>query len=343
MNTSSPTVLFLAIFFLGIGGPILLLKFWGAHGLKKNRLALNSSKLANEPTLGPFDPKPEAPPGILLRRFNFPQRIYLRSQRRIWLLGYVLCSWVLFVMFCENLPPQIADSHGLPLTLAQSVWYAYLRVGFGFDLIICGFAATLFAAGAIQRKSSMELKSLRTRPLTLRFLFWSRTGLALTSLLAAIGTAALGFFLLLLTFYGPVWNHLQNAISFQGITEQHAHYVISTLQTSPLRLVLSLLTTSLLIFSIVVAIRSLPWSFTPCSNSTLGTVLVFLYWMAGFILLVFLVLWGNESLQLARVLFLYNHKNVEPAPPYAYALLPTVIAAALLRLAQLFSARKEIS
>jgi hypothetical protein len=166
--------------------------------------------------------------------------------------------------------------------------------------------------------------------------------LALTSLLAAIVTAVLGFFLLLLIFYGLVWNHLENAISFHGITEQAAHHLISTLQTSPLRLVLSLLTTSMLIFTLVVAMGSLPGSFTPRSNSKLATMLVVLYWMAGVILLFYFVLQRAESLQLARVLFLYNDRDSGP-PPYAYALIPTVIAAALLRLAQLFSARKEIS
>jgi len=341
MNVSSPEFVFVGIFFLGFGGPIFAAKVWTHYRLKKGRLALKNRKLADESPVTPFDPKPEPAPGIVLRRFNLPQRSYLRRQGRWANLGYVVGSWVLFVMFCENLPPQMADSSGLALTLPQRVWYAYLRVGFVFDLCICGVAAALFAVSAIQRRSSIDLKSLRMRPLTLRFLFWSRTGLLLAALLAAIATAALGFFLLMLIFYGPVWNHVPGAVAGQGITEQQAHYVISTLQTSPMRLVLSLLTTSTLIFSLVAVIRSLPWSFTPRSQSTLATTLLVLYWTIGSMLLVLFPIWGTESLQVARVLFLYNDKDVGPAPSYAYALIPIAIAAALLRLAQFIDGRRE--
>ncbi|MGC2110715.1 MAG: hypothetical protein WA655_14435 [Candidatus Korobacteraceae bacterium] len=235
----------------------------------------------------------------------------------------------------------MADSYDSALTLPQSVWYLNLRAGFGFDLFICGVASALLACSAIQRKSSTNLRSLRTRPLTLRFLFWARTGSALTTLLASIATAAVGFLLLLLIFYGPVWNHVPSTISAQGITEQEAHDLISTLQTSPVRPVLSWLTTSTLIFSLIVALRSLPWGSRLTSNSTFATMLLVLYWTLGLLLLLFCLIWTPPSLEFARrILFLYNHRDAGP-PPYACALIPVVIAAALLRLAQFFYARNE--
>jgi len=340
MNLSSPAFVFLGIFFLGFGGPILAAKVWLHYRLKKGTLALKNGKRAGEPKVEPFDPKPEPAPGIFLRRFSLPQRSYLRREERVGRLGYLLGSWILLVWFSENLPPQMADSQGLALSLPQSVWYGYLWFGFHFDLVMCGLAAAVFAVAVVGRKS---MKCERTLPLTLRFIFWSRAGVMLTSLVAAIVTAALGFFLLMLIFYGPVWNHVPSPIDIPGITKQQADHVISTLQTSPLRLVLSLLTTSMVIFSLVVAIRSLPWSFTPRSNSKLAATLKCLYWMAGTVFVGLFVLWGTESSQLARVLFLYNDKNAGPAPSYAYALLPVMISAALLELARFFNSRNEIS
>ncbi len=343
MSALSPLFIVLGIFCLGIGVPIFAAKVWTHHRLKNGEASVTR-----------FDPKPDPVPGIFLRHFHSPQRAYLR-QRRSWQLGYLICSWVLFLMFCEWLPPQMADSYGSALTLPQSVWYVNLRAGVGNDLFICGVAAALFATVAVRRKS-MVRKFERTRPLTLRFLFWARTGLALTTLLASIATAAVGFLLLLLIFYGPVWNHVPSAISAQGITELEAHDLISTLQTSPVRPVLSLLTTSTLIFSVIVALRSLPWGSMPKPNSTFPTtsvvvasiefprprLRVVLYWILGSNLLLFSLIWAAPSLQFARrMLFLYNHHDVGP-PPYACALIPIVIAAALLWLAQFFNARNEI-
>jgi hypothetical protein len=341
MTVPSGVSVFYEIFFFGLGGPIVAIRVWTYYRLKKGRRALKNGKLTGEPPVPRFDPKPEPAPGTLLRHFNSPQRSYLRGQGRWGRLEYLVGSWVLFVMFCENLPPQMADSYDMALSLPQSVWYTYLHVGFSFGLTMCGFAAAVFAAVAVRRKSR-RLEFERTRPLTLRFLFWSRTGLALAALLAAIATAALGFFLLLRIFYGPVWNHVPSTIAAPGITWQQAQHVISTLQTSPLPLVLSHLTTSTLIFSLVVAVRSLPWGFTPSSNSKFATTLVVVYWTSGAILLIFFVLWGTGSLQPARVLFLYNHRDVGP-PPYACALIPIMIAAVLLTLAQFSYARNEIS
>lgn len=342
MTMPSGVFVFYGIFFLGIGGPIFVIRVWTYYRLKKGRLALKNSQLTGESSVKPFDPEPEPAPGILLRRFNRPQRSYLRREVRWGQLGYLVGSWVLFVMFCLSLAPQMADSYDSVLTLPQSVWYLNLRAGFGFDLFICGVAAAVLACRAIQRKSSIDLRSLRTRPMTLRFLFWARTGSALTTLLASIATAAAGFLLLLLIFYGPVWNHAPSAISAQGITEEEAHDLISTLQTSPVRPVLSWLTTSTLIFSLIVALRSLPWDSRPKSNSTFATMLLVLYWTLGLLLLLFCLIWTPPSLEFARrILFLYNHHDLGP-PPYACALIPIVIAAALLRLAQFFYARNEI-
>jgi hypothetical protein len=333
MNLSSPVLAFLAIFFLGTGGPIFAVKIWTHYRLKKGRLALKNG----EPPATPFEPKPEPAPGIFLRRFNPPQRVYLRRQRRIWLLGYILCSWILFVTFSVSLPPQMADNGGFALSLPQSVWYTCVRVGFGVDVTFCSLSAVLFGGIAVQRKT-VAVRFMRTRPVTLRLIFWGRTGLALTNLLAGITTAALGFFLLLLIFYGPVWNHVPSAISAQEITEQQADYVISALQTSPARLVLSLLTTSTLVFSLVVLLRSLPWSPLPNPNSIAGiTLFSCLYAVAFSLMWVFLL-----SPPFARVLFFYNYKDVGPPPSYAYALIAITIAAALLRRAEFFNARNEV-
>jgi hypothetical protein len=81
---------------------------------------------------------------------------------------------------------------------------------------------------------------MRTRPLSLRFLFWGRTLIALSGLLGGIMTAFLGSNLLLVLCYGPV--RKQVAVSLQSL----------------LWLDLSMLATVALVFSLMVLFSCLP-------------------------------------------------------------------------------------
>ncbi len=226
-----------------------------------------------------LDPKPEARPGIFLRRLNSPQRAYLRQQRG-WIAAYIFCSWLLLVFFRRE------------------------ELNSDWNLGWCAFLAFIFAQASVEQKV-LELRFIRTRPLALCFLFWSRTGVALTSLLTAIATAVLGL---------PL-----------------------KLQTYPLQQFLPLLTTATLVFSLVVAVDSLYWRLLTNSTSKFASFFPSLLWFPFF----YALIPGISSIRFARILFIYN--NAGPPASYAYALVPIAIAAALLRLAQFLDERRETS
>jgi hypothetical protein len=265
----------------------------------------------------PFDPEPVARPGIFLHHLNSPQRAYLRQQRR-WIAGYIFCSWLSLVVFI------------IGLSGGREELNSYWNLGW------CALLAFSFADTSVEQKA-LELRFIRTRPLTLRFLFWSRTGVALTSLLTAIATAVLGLFLMLRMSYGSVWSQGPGVIDAPDIAKQ-AH-LVSTLQTSPLRSFLPLLTTTTLAFSLVVAVYSLYWRFITNSTSKFTFFVRWLFW-ASFVWLFWLNP-GTYSIRFKRILFQYN--NAGPPASYAYALILIMIATALLRLAQFFNERRETS
>ncbi len=330
MNDSlGETVLRFELLFAQIVGLVVLI-LWIAFRLKK--------KLASSKRSG----KPFAAPGIVLRHFNSPQRAYL-LQQHWWLAGYFLCLWLALVGFNCALPfgQEKLNSYGFALSLPQYLWYAYLRSGFFWSLGLSGLLAAGFARVSVQQRG-IEPRFIRTRPLTRRCIFWSRTGIALASLLAAIATAAVGSFLLLVKEYGPVWNQGLSIIDFPGITEQQAHILISTLRTSPLRPFLSLLTTTALVFSLGVAIGGPLWGLKPNSTSKAAEFLrrlLFSYLLTGIFGLAFFAFRGRLSFRIVGILFQYN--TVGPPPSYAWALIPMFISAALLKLAQCLDGRRE--
>lgn len=263
-----------------------------------------------------FGLEPEARSNMFLRHLeSSPQLAYLRRQRR-WIGGYIFCSWLLLVLFIIGLGGGREELN------------SYWNVG------CCAWLAVIFADISVQQKG-LEPRFVRTRPLTLCFLFWSSTGVALTSLLAAIATAALGLFLMLRLSYGlPSGQEL----SLAPDAARQASILISTLQASPLRPVLPLLTTTTLVFSLVVAVFSLFWRLATNSGSKFAPFVQFVLYALFF--------WLVSSLtprlysQFGRFLFQYN--NVGLPASYACALIPIVIATALLRFGQLCYARKEI-
>jgi hypothetical protein len=231
-----------------------------------------------QPTVS-LDPKPEAPPGFFLRHFNSPQRAYLRQQRG-WIAAYIFCSWLLLVFFRRG------------------------ELNSDWNLGWCAFVAFIFAQTSVEPQV-LELRFIRTRPLTLCFLFWSRTGAALTSLLAAIATAVLELFL--------------------------------KLRPSPLPPFLPLLTTTTLVFSLGVAIDNLYWRLISNSTSKFASLFRSLLWFPFFYLLIH----GISSIRFASILFRYN--NAGSPASYAYALVLLAITAALLKLAQFVNERREAS
>ena len=164
--------------------------------------------------------------------------------------------------------------------------------------------------------------------------------MALTSLLTAIATAVLGLFLMLRMSYGSVWSQGPSVIDAPDIPKQ-AYILISTLQTSPLQPLLSLLTTTALFFSLVVAVNKLHWRLIINSSSKFARIVRYLIPPPGYFLWSSLfVVPGIYSSRFARILFQYNNAG-PPAATYAHALILLAVAAALLRLVQFLDGRKE--
>ena len=330
------TVFFIFGVLLGLLGAMVFL-------ISKSALIMKKQLAEYERPATQFDSKPEATPGIFLRHFNSPQIAYLRQQRS-WIAQCIVGSWLSLMFFCFGLSIGHGElnSYSFAFSFPQRVWYEYLRAGLVWNLAWSAFLAAIFARTASAQQKGIEPRFIRTRPLTLHFLFWSRTGVALTSLLTAIAMAALGFFFMLRMFCGPVWRQGLSVINRPEITKQQAHILMWTLQTSPVRPFLSLLTTTTLVFSLGVAAGSLASRCMLSSNSVLASFVrnyLFSGLFVGLLCLSVSAIEGTSSFRFARVLFVYD--TVGPPPSYAFALLPIAIAAALLELARFFDGRRE--
>jgi hypothetical protein len=324
----------------------------------KVRRRNRQQELEGEVPPSPFEPAPEPPPGIFLRRFTPAQRSYLREQRAIARIGGLYAAWIFFLLFSSGLSPEFIDQYGGDQSLPQRVWFSYL-FHFGMAGGLC-FMATLLASFVALSNlvSTPEASFIRTRPLTIRFLFWARAGSALGTLLAALITASACSFLLLLALHGPVWKHLldnPNPVSVAlGASAQHsdtrivflskqghiqAMHLVASLRTSPLRLLLSAITTMLLTFSFVSVVITLP-----IRSQRIKLLMGIFIWCFWIVYEAFGVVGGFISPRLAspglaRILFSYS--NPGPPPPYAFALVPLLLATVFLCLAQFQTSRLE--
>lgn len=293
-----------------------------------------------------FEPKEEAAPGFFLRRFTLPQRTYIREQYAIARVGYTICAWVMFVLLSSSLLPNQIERFDAAFSQPQRVWFSYLH-GLGPMIIMVALFSFLAATVAMTYLQERRQGSyVHTWPLSRKFLFWARTGSALATLLASILSATLGSLLLLLIVYGPVWTAAladrtwRGPAAFRDSQATHHFYnVILLVSTSMPRLMLSLLTTATLIFSLFAALDTLS---KPAVRKYL-----FALPLASLIASQYLMGMRTASQTLVllmkrfkEVLFLYF--SLGPPPPWFYALVPIFLSAVLLWLAQIFFARKEL-
>jgi len=178
--------------------------------MKRNRQLAAQQLAAAEP--GDDYPLPSATPetgsGVWLQRFSVPERTWLREQWPLARFGFIASAWIVLLVLIIPLFPQYvrASYPRYPFPVALFVKY---QGGF--------LAATVFAAAAAFFATTLTVVSWqggpagifwRTRPLPLRFLFWSRSMMALAALEAGLFSA---FFLDLVfgwSVYGHLWAHL---------------------------------------------------------------------------------------------------------------------------------------
>jgi len=317
--------------------PLAILIVWGR--LKIARARRKAADVDCAP-VQPFEPKLEPASGFVLSSFSVPQCTYLRQQIALGRAFYYIVAYLLVVVFTSGLLPTSVDRYGPEQPLAQRVWYSYLEHITLGELALDAMMVMAAMIAVYALTTGAQASFNRTRPLTLRFLFWARILSAIATILASLATALAVSFVLLLLFYGPVWLHLLD--TFQPgtvLSHRQEMHLIQSLQTSVPRLFLSLATMALLVFSAGVLLLTLG-SWFP--NKSTGRGMAVIFGLAGGIAVVHLVhvVRGPLALLLSRVFFLYM--DLGPPPRYGYVLVPVLTSAVLLFIAQRLIRRVEL-
>ena len=339
-----------------IFGPLVFLVFWLRY---KHQRRLAQIERDGLPPIRPLGPEPPPRAGLftpLLRCFPEPQRQYLAEQLALALAGFLVMGWPCTVLLTTVLLPAAVADHTTLGTASFNVWYAYTQnvtlvslVALAPAVITGLLASGLFLLGP-------QGTFYQTRPLTRRFIFWSRILPAVGALIAAVAIGIVISLGVLLVFYGPVWHQLTSSyqgtgplraitvMPVQGVqhapVHREAYQFLTLVNTSVPRLCLSLLTRMLLIFSLCVALALQPSRWLARKRLGFGGVLVVILIGAvgGNI--------GGLMNDLSRHpvlrdwLFLYN--RLGSPPPWSHALVPLLLTAALLLLGQGLFLRHEL-
>lgn len=324
---------------LELVGPLAPLIVYARIKVARKRRQAEADELAGIDPQPSFTPKTEPAPNFFLCHFSLPQRTYLRQQFGIAKGAGSVYLWAFIVFFTAGLLPGSVDLYGIQQPLAQRVWYSYLYtvsvIGTVMGVMVV-FAALIVSVGFII--SSSQSAFTRTRPLSKRFLFYGRTIPALLTVLATLLASLTISFLLLLVFYGPVWLHLHDNPATRLNAFQRSNLELLTQSSAPV-IFLSLLTTSTLIFSAAVALAFQPFRVT--SNRIGGALsipMLLLFAIVG--LNAYKTLGGDFFDRFGRILFIDFHLG--PPLPYSYAIIPILVSAALLLIAQAFASRIEL-
>lgn len=327
---------------MGFAGPLALHIAW--RMLKAKRKGIVAGQIQQSGEFVGEDPAS----GWLLRRFKPAERSALRGQLKGYRIGTLVFAWVVFVFASANLLPSAwIHAHCEPQTqdavsVATSAWYSVLN-GFANGLgALNGSIAVGF--GLVSLKGIVTVPTARyerTRPVSKRFLFWSRI---LPAVICVLSGYTLGMMLTLLTAvacYGPPpslavwqgsplsgWEHLVIAIHYRGMSDFDRYVLL--LQTSVPKLMVSVVTGALLGVSVMAAVVVQPVRWL--RNA----------WGAGaaFISYVALAIFMTSRSELATMLFAYRRLGTPPA--WGWAIVPLGIETAMLVLGSLFNERLEV-
>jgi hypothetical protein len=335
---------------IALFGPVYL--FICIRRLQRRR-AIRMQELQGDKAPRPFMPGRNTSSSRLLQRFTLPERAYLTAQRNLLLWVYGVMAYASFVVLASSLLPGNVNRYGLQQSLPERVWYSYLTA-YGSASTYLGIVSFIAAIMAILGFITSGPAFLRTRPVSLHFLFWSRVGGVYVALLFGIATGALCSFLTLLVVHGAVWKHLFDsarsvapntqhlpaAVRLDGLpgtmfmTVQQSHHLMLLLQTSAPRLGLALVTESAVVFSSIVAAFALPPRFF--GTAALRTVILFVA-VIGIQLATIL------SPPLARVSStLFLSTQLGHPSPYLDLIFPITLSFLLLVLAQQAAKRREL-
>lgn len=295
----------------------------------------------------PYEAKSPAPPNAFVRLFPSALHSFLREQWPTARFGFYACLWLSAVMLCGSLLPSAVADHHLP-DHAQQVWYSYLtEIGiWSFIPIACAVIAAMIACFPLVMGATAAF--YRTRPISLRALFWVRTLSAVAALVLST-IVAIGISLAVLRIsYGPVWKSSprmqtveldtrEKFISFDD-DETPAHTVQRRLNylahnAAAPRLV-SAVTTMLLAFAVMMVILCQPLG----AKRSAIKALPFLGAVTAFV--VYQLASSFFSVPGMRVLFYSG--PFDAAPSWRFLPVPVLLAIALLFTAEQLYLRRDI-
>lgn len=190
----------LVAFFLVILAPFVLLIAVGRiRALRRVRRALPI--FLEEESLAPAKSRA---PGLLLRRFTFAQQLHIHSLRGLAWFGFGTTAYILFVSITLALLPS-RTIQWLVVSPKRAAWlslYSALQASGYIAAVIAVVTGFVSYGTEITPQNSIFY---RTRPLSHRFLFFSRTLIALTSLATGIAVGYALALLLVLAVRGPLW------------------------------------------------------------------------------------------------------------------------------------------
>jgi hypothetical protein len=314
-------------------GPIIV------FGIHKLRRYARGAQQAERDAL-PYDPKPQAQPGVLLHRFSPPQQKYLRLILGSACYLFPALGWLTFgILSLPIFDPRFHNTWNDPLAF---LWFRMVlgaTTFVGTSCFIFGMVtATLVMSGL---RFGTTAQFFRTRPLGIGFLFWTNLLVSLGTLLAAIFTGIGASLLLLVATHGPIWRHLPPV--FPGVVTAHddrPELYASLLATSPPHIFLSIATTTALILGLFSVLLAFPYSLRGKRSSLPNTfpALAVAFGMCGWLALRLVV--DVIGVHLPSWLFLYS--ELGPPPPYAFTLIPAALSAGLLLLARYFVGKSEV-
>lgn len=323
-------------FILEAFGPFLLLMIYGSIKLKRQRAKINAEGYA-EPTFA-SDPSP-APRGLtalgprLFPRLNAPQQAYLEFHLKQVRMFFLCGVYAVTSVATSGLFPNDSNTFGSDHQSPLYVWLNFLQ-GWSLDSIFLSIvaigAAFVLAMQFAQGESS---RFYRTRPLSLSFLFWTRTTIATLTLCASLIAGFVLSFLMLIATHGLVWRPLTKTI---GLTIVHGVMRINLgatpgavfrgLVSSPFRLALCNILGAIVVYALSFTFFLLPAVRLKTKIAVGFGVLIFGVMAAQMLI-------RSSLYHFARLLFLYP--RLGPPPPYIFAVVPLALIAAFLYLARI--------
>ena len=287
----------------------------------------------------PFDPAPPAAPSVFLRHFTQQQRVFLTQQLKIAAMYYALACWLL--LFILSLPLF----HALP---HESKWFnhsAFLWYNFvnflphstqSLFMIMMPAVITMITPLRV----GSEARFYRSRPLTIRFIFWSKLLPIFLGIFGGIATGMALAFALILAFKGPIWHNLPAAIPrVLGPDDAELPQLYRDfLATSVPSLLLSMLTTLLLFFTAMFAAATIPAR--RIKAATVVPLAGGIFFGVGVLSFFPILLNHGNAFHWYRTLFLYT--SLGPPPPRLFALVPITLSIVFIAIARIFVTRLEV-